>query len=461
MRTEERRFRDVDSAFAYIEAFTNLERSQEKREYRLERMRFLLEQFGHPETGVRYVHVAGSKGKGSTATFIAAAFAEAGIATGLYRSPHVESYRERITLASAEFADEFYIDLVETVRSGLDRIRSRPDEDPIEPTTFELLTLMAFLAFKRSACDWAVLETGIGGRLDATNVIFPEASVLTPVELEHTDILGSTLEAIAGEKAGIIKPHAPVFSSAQAPSVLEVFRGRATLLGCEFTLTPDQVTVTETVPTTGGTWIALQFADGEMLETRLRLIGAIQAENAALAALVVRRLLPEIGRESLQRALASAFLPGRMEMASTSPEILLDGAHTPSSVEKVAGTFRKLYPDPDTGGILLFAAVDGKRQEEMAALLSPLFRQIIITTPGFFKPSTPERTLRIFLAHNPDAVLIADPAEALREAVARARRSDSAPPLPILVTGSFYLVAEVRKLVRQLTGREVDHELAT
>jgi len=460
MKSEVGRFRDVDSAFAYIESFTNLERRQDRREYRLERMRFLLERFGHPEEGTRYVHVAGSKGKGSTATFIAAAFAEAGIPTGLYRSPHVEGYRERITLASKEFPDPFYIDLVEEVRDGLADIRADGGE-PVEPTTFELLTLMAFIAFNRSGCRWAIMETGIGGRLDATNVIVPEASVLTPVELEHTDILGTTLKAIAGEKAGIIKPHRPVFSSAQAPEVLEVFRERAKLLGCKFTLLSDEVTIDETVPTAAGTRIALQFADGKQVEATLRLIGSIQAENAALAALVARHLLPETEVEVLKRGLELAFLPGRMEMVSRAPEILLDGAHTPASIAKVVATYRRLHPDTPAGAILLFAAVDGKRQEEMAALLAPVFDQVIITTPGFFKPSSPDRTLEIFRALNPHALLIADPQEALREAVTRSGSPGSAAMLPILVTGSFYLVSEVRKLVPQLTRREVDHEITT
>ncbi len=153
-------------------------------------MRFLLAEFDHPEEGLHYIHVAGSKGKGSTATFIAAILQASGLSTGLYRSPHVTGYRERITRASVEFSDSLYVELIDRIKDRVDDIRRRFDDPEKEPTTFELLTLLAFLAFRESGCTWAVIETGIGGRLDATNVVTPAASVLTPVELEHTDILG-------------------------------------------------------------------------------------------------------------------------------------------------------------------------------------------------------------------------------------------------------------------------------
>ncbi|WP_455382303.1 bifunctional folylpolyglutamate synthase/dihydrofolate synthase [Salinispira pacifica] len=460
MSSVQHRFEDVDSAFAYIEAFTNLERRSVPREYRLDRMQFLLDRFGRPEAGIRFIHVAGSKGKGSTATFIAAALSAAGVTAGLYRSPHVESYRERITVAGTELPDPLYIELVEEIRDEVERIRSDRRFAEWEPTTFELLTLMAFLAFRKRTLTWAVLETGIGGRLDATNVVVPEASVLTPIELEHTDILGTTISEIAAEKAGIIKAGAPVFSSAQPPEAEALFRKRAEELGSRFIRVTDGVEVVRNQPTTHGTSVALRFADGTHLETRLRLIGAIQAENAALAALVVRSLFPEAPPDAIGRTLGEVFLPGRMEMAALDPDILLDGAHTPSSIEKVIATFRRLYPArAPQEGVLLFAAVEGKRQEEMARLLAPEFDRIFITTPGFFKPSRPEDTLGIFRQLKGSATLVADPAKALNASLAAARGTD--PPGPVLVTGSFYLVAEVRKLLRINTSKEAKGEIAS
>jgi len=450
------RFTSVDEAFAYIEGFTNLERKTVPREYRLDRMRFLLAEFDHPETGIQYIHVAGSKGKGSTATFIAAILQAAGHSTGLYRSPHVTGYRERITRASVEFPDSLYVALIERIRGRIDGIRRRFGDPEKEPTTFELLTLLAFLAFRQSGCTWAVIETGIGGRLDATNVITPAASVLTPVELEHTDILGSTLRAIASEKAGIIKAGVPVFTSAQRPEVLEVFRDRASLLGSAVFSAPDEVEVLESRPSMAGTQIVIRFRDSTRISTTLRLIGAIQAENAALAALVVRALFPTTPASEIEQALSEAFLPGRMELISVSPPILIDGAHTPASIEKVAATFGRLVP-ADSRGILLFAAADGKRQEEMADILAPLFPDIVVTTPGFFKPSIPEQTHRIFSLRNPAARFVPNPAKALEEVLELSRKDDS--ERPILVTGSFYLVSEIRRKLIGPLRRKSDHEI--
>ncbi len=200
----------------------------------------------------------------------------------------------------------------------------------------------------------------------------------------------------------------------------------------------------------------LRFRDSAIVSTTLRLIGAIQAENAALAALVVRTLFPAVPISVIEQALSEAFLPGRMELVSVSPPILIDGAHTPASIEKVAATFARLTPAASRG-ILLFAAADGKRQEEMADILSPLFPDIVVTTPGFFKPSTPEKTHRIFRSRNPAARFVPDPGRALEEVLALSRASEE--ERPILVTGSFYLVSEIRRALFGATKRRADHEI--
>jgi dihydrofolate synthase/folylpolyglutamate synthase len=199
---------NLSEAFAYIESFTNFEKktTMVEREYRLDRMRFLLSSFGNPERAFKTIHVAGSKGKGSTAAFAASILAASGEKTGLYTSPHVASYRERITVNGEEYPDGAYVSAVGRIRDFVESMDEADFPGGTSPTTFELLTLLGFLMFKESSCRWAVIETGIGGRLDATNLILPEVSVLTPIELEHTDILGSTIAAIAREKAGIIKP---------------------------------------------------------------------------------------------------------------------------------------------------------------------------------------------------------------------------------------------------------------
>ncbi len=220
------RFADPDDAFAYIESFTNFERRRLTpldREYRLDRMFSLLEHFGRPHEAFACFHVAGTKGKGSTAAFLAGALRAAGHRTGLYLSPHVSSYNERITIDGDAVAPALLTEVASRIAAELDAGALEDLRGGFGPTTFELLTLLAFLCFRESGCREAVIEVGIGGRLDATNVVTPTASVITPLDLEHTQLLGDTLASIAREKAGIIKPGRPAFVGHQLPEAREVF----------------------------------------------------------------------------------------------------------------------------------------------------------------------------------------------------------------------------------------------
>ena len=228
-------------AFAWIESFTNLERGAvpfDSATYHLERMRRLLAMFDNPEQGCPLIHVAGTKGKGSTSALLASALRASGRRTGLYTSPHVSSPFERIVLAGEADQPQAVVRIARAMRDAVEAV---PEEGPggFPPTTFELYTLLAFLYFREAGCDIAVIETGIGGRLDATNVITPEASVITPLDLEHTDVLGATIGQIAAEKAGIIKPGVPAFIGLQPPLAGEVFREAARERGSPITFLVD------------------------------------------------------------------------------------------------------------------------------------------------------------------------------------------------------------------------------
>ncbi len=460
-----RRFTTVDEAFAFLESFTNLERGtgHSVRSYRLDRMHALLELFGNPERAFRTIHLAGSKGKGSTAIYLASALAAAGKTTGLYTSPHVSTYRERITLAGSFFPDELYVETI----NGIARRIASLGRDVLpgrgEPTTFELLTLLGFLVFREWGCSWAVIETGIGGRLDATNVIRPEMCLLTPVELEHTDLLGTTIQAIAGEKAGIIKEGVPVFCGYQRPEAKAVFAATAALRHAPIRFLDEEVESISTALSFEATEMQVRWRDARSEAFHLAMPGDVQAENAALAVLALRALpstptaaaqSEAVGDESIRSGLAVARLPGRMEVLPASGGyVVLDGAHTPVSAARLLASYRKLFPQPS---ILIFGSVLGKDPEGMAAALAPAFRSIRISTPGTFKKSDPEGVLAAFIRHNPATALIRDPRAALAEATRLAHEGASAPPgsaesppLPILVTGSFYMVAEIRRLLLQ------------
>lgn len=444
-------FRNADQLFSYLEGFTNREKQHinQLRSERPHRMELLLEHFGNPQLVKPVIHIAGSKGKGSTAAFISAGLTALGYRTGNYLSPHISDYRERITCGGTFFPDELYLKKGAEIRECVNKLTEEEFRGWDNPTTFELLTLLAFLVFVEAGCDIIVLETGIGGRLDATNVVMPEASVITPIEMEHADILGDTLEKIAFEKAGIIKPGVPVFCSRQDESALEVLRNRARESGSPFHYLPDRFPAVDSRSSLSGTRVDAKDSGGKSHSFSLAMTGDFQAENALLALHVLETLRlpviegataadPSAKEQRLLEGFARASLPGRIEVIADNPPIIVDGAHTETSVRRVLAVFRSIFSD----GVIIFGSVSGKRSEAMAAQIAPLFRDIIISRPGTFKQSDPEGLYNTFLRFTDSVHLETDPARALE----RARRL-SGGTLPILVLGSFYMAGEIRALV--------------
>ncbi|MBI9105902.1 MAG: bifunctional folylpolyglutamate synthase/dihydrofolate synthase [Spirochaetales bacterium] len=448
MRLKTVDFRTSAEAFGHLESFTNLEKAPNltAREYRLDRMYALLPLFGNPQNAFKSIHVAGSKGKGSTAAFIAGILAANGIKTGLYSSPHVETYKERISMAGTFFDETLYTATASMMMSVIEAESGGENLPGGLPTTFELLTLLSFLIFRESGCEWAVFETGLGGRLDATNVIIPEASVLTLIELEHTEYLGDTIEKIALEKAGIIKKGVPVFSGDQHPEAESVFRQTAASKCSDIFFPDDLVTNLTSVKTESGPWAQealLRLKTGEEISFKLKQAGFYQAKNAAMAVSVLAHLKrkKETGISDINLALGipSTALPGRMEVFAPagSPKVVLDGAHTPKSAILSAQAF--FETTGEAGGTLLFGAVDGKDTHGMAEVLSALFNRVVISTPGTFKKSDPDEVFRIFSSTGISAELLKDPSDALDRALSYGK--------PVFVTGSFYMVSEIRALL--------------
>jgi len=436
----------VEQLFSWIEGFTNLERSgtpYSARAYQLERMYGLLELFGQPQKYFRSVHIAGSKGKGSTAALLAWSLQASGPRTGLYTSPHVDSYLERYAVLEGgrlDQAPQTLLKLGRRLQEGIENLPPTFRDRYGPPTTFELLTLLAFLLFRELGCPWAVLETGIGGRLDATNTVKPELCLITPIELEHTEVLGSTLRAIAGEKAGIIKSGIPVYCSAQDREAREVLRSAAAERGSPIVFLDEELESLASRFALEGTELRLRFRGESERRYTLSLIGDFQAENAALVDLAARRTLG-LPEEALAVGLRAARLPGRLELVRRDPPVVLDGAHTPRSVARVLEVFRSLF---GSDGVLLFGAAKDKNTEEMSAILAPAFQRIVITSPGRFKASEPERMHRQFSAYQSAALLEPRTAQAVALALdlTEGRR-------PLLVLGSFYLAGEARRALAE------------
>jgi dihydrofolate synthase/folylpolyglutamate synthase len=456
-----RKFMDQSRAgsaevFTWLSRFINLERGQSLKSFRLDRMEILAALAGHPERSAPVIHVAGSKGKGSVTGMIAAILEAEGLRTARYTSPHVLEYRERITQGSAFFDESVYTGAGEELRAVEEELRtsSKPEfkifnqnhDGGEAPTFFELLTLYFFLCARRAGSELMIVETGMGGRLDATNIVSPLASVITLIELEHTEYLGNTLAAIAGEKAGIIKAGKPLILAGQEEEALKVFRRKVLDLPSPLFYFPDEGNIKNIRVTKEGTSFALEFFHAPLFpalpDLSVPIPGEIQAENAGLAVLAAKTAFLSLGEEAVRRGLRDFKLPARFERIQDTPPLIIDGAHTKESIKKCVETFTGLYGE---GGILLFGCAAGKDAQSMGELLIPHFSRIIITTPGTFKKSYPQEVYGRFAEtaagrKGLTLVHIGETEKAVDQALLWGRETG----LPILGTGSFYLASEIR-----------------
>lgn len=393
----------------------------------LERMQTLLTALGNPECQQRFIHVAGTNGKGSTCAMIASILRQAGFRTGLYTSPHLIEPTERIQVNGWPVTGNQFTEAFEVVHQTAERLLAEERIDG-HPSYFETVTAMALLLF-REQCDISVIEVGLGGRLDATNVVTPELCVITPVAFDHEMFLGNTLESIAFEKAGIIKSHVPLVLARQLATAEAVISRRAKECDAPVMRTCDAaVTGISTHPT--GSSFEL---DKERYECPLG--GRHQIENAAGAILACQRL--GVGISSIQAGLRSAHWPGRLELISRSPDFILDGAHNPAGAAALADYIEEFYRNRPVW--IVYGAMRDKAIDEVTSRLFPLAGRLIVTAPDFPRALRPEMILEI--APHPNAQAI----PTVREAISCAR---SAPgDAAVFFTGSLFLVGEVRRMV--------------
>lgn len=425
----------------WLDSYLNFELLPAKNIFWLDTMKYLCQRFKDPQKAYKTVHVAGSKGKGSVSIMMASVLKEAGFTTGLYTSPHITNFEERISLTGQPFSDKIYEESVLELMPLIDSIipEQLPEERSI--TWFELVTTYAFLTFRKAKCQWAVFETGMGGRLDATNVIQPEICIITPIELEHIEFLGDTIEKIAAEKAGIIKPGIPVCIATQQEKAMKVFLQVAKEKGCPV------FTIEEMIQS-----LSVNFTNKNMeitinspifsrpLKTNLSLLGKFQAQNACLVAIAAKTLFPSIDESIIERGLAKAKLPGRFEIIGTEDNpIILDGAHTEQSIMFSLETLQRIFPNKNKH--LLFACAADKNIEKIAPLFTQ-FDNITLTCPGERKASDPERMKAAFAKAGLKFQFIQN----CKEAIKLAKEKSSIDKSTLLVIGSFYLLAEFKSV---------------
>lgn len=395
----------------------------------LRRIQTLLAQLGNPERGQRFVHVAGTNGKGSTCAMIANVMQHAGFRTGLYTSPHLVQPTERIRVNGRQITQEEFTWAFETVHTAAEKLLS---EDRIDghPSYFETVTAMAFVVFCER-CDISILEVGLGGRLDATNVMTPEICVLTPIAYDHETFLGNTLEAIAAEKAGILKPGVPVVLAAQSPQAERVISARAFTLGSKINRTADlDVSDVRAAPDH-----STFSANGRKYTCALR--GRHQIENAAAAIITCQQL--SVPQDAIQVGLKDVSWPGRLEVISRAPDIILDGAHNPAAATALGAYIREFYRNRIIW--LIYGTMRDKAVEEITNQLFPLADRVIVTGINFPRALRPETILE--MSPHENATITQSVAEAMD--LARTAPADVA----VFISGSLFLVGEARALCCQ------------
>ncbi len=407
------------------------------RDCRLERMELLLQALDNPEKAFKSIHIAGSKGKGSSAAFLSALLTESGEKTGLYLSPHLIDYRERFTLNGQFFSDEELVRSANELKAVVDNFSIPATFGGItKPTPFELYTAYAYLLFKNAGCTYAVVETGLGGRLDATNTLTSCVEVLTPVELEHTQVLGDTIEKIAGEKAKIIKPNSKVFSSFQKIEARKVFQKEANDNNVPIVFLDEEIKELSTETTASGEKVHCILSSGEEFKLLLSMRGEVQAQNAILA-LIVAKAMGFYKKGDSERVVEKVQLPGRFQMLEYKGyPIVFDVAHTKDSVAHTINSFKSIYKNKSSNSVI-YASVEGKDTSHMLSSILAAFDNIIISKPGSFKKSDTEAIYKQAIAlkkSNNFVYHLPESKEALNKALSFVKKDGA-----LLIIGSFYL----------------------
>lgn len=392
----------------------------------LARVESLLVELGSPHTAGRFIHVAGTNGKGSTCAMMASALQVSGLRTGLYTSPHLLDPRERIQLDGRLISEPAWTDAFEAVHAAAERLLAR-DAIDAHPSFFETMTAMAFVAFANAAVDIVVLETGLGGRLDATNLVNPEIAVITPIDFDHEAFLGSSIEAIAAEKAGIVKPGRPAVFATQRPEAYSVLERRALELDAPVTLSSSWRVEDLQVEKFGSRFTLRADEDIPVI---CPLAGEHQVENARTAVTALN--IFGVSAAAIAKGLECARWPGRLELVSTAPDIILDGAHNPAGARALAAYIKRFFHAEPVR--IIYGAMRDKAVDEVINALFPLAAEVILTAPDQPRALNPESLLQV--SDHPNQRVAATIAGALHMAAEK--------PMTTFITGSLFLVGEAR-----------------
>ncbi|MEJ5241334.1 MAG: folylpolyglutamate synthase/dihydrofolate synthase family protein [Anaerolineales bacterium] len=425
----------LDYLYSFVDYSLKHASELARADFNLDRMEQLMHLLGDPHRAYPVLHVAGTKGKGSVCALSAAALQAAGLRVGLYTSPHLLDYAERIQINATPIPHAHLAELVETLKPFIAQVPYL--------TTFEITTGLAFLYFAQQKVDIAVIEVGLGGRLDATNIVWPQVSVITSISYDHMAVLGNTLAQIAGEKAGIIKEGRPVVSASQAPEALEVIEKVAKEKRAPLTLLTRDVFAERSEFSLKGQAVRIWTRDGRRLETHLPLLGSHQVENAGVAAAALWKLQEQgipISDQAIREGFAAARWPARFEIVRTEPPVIFDSAHNQASFRALSQTLAETFPQHAV--YLVFGSSEDKDIPAMLGEIRPRLKKLILTRARHPRAAALTELEEIARAQGIAFETHPEVAQAFARALELASQDGNA----VLVAGSMFVTAEAMEV---------------
>jgi dihydrofolate synthase / folylpolyglutamate synthase len=411
----------------------------------LENITILAKRLGRPDRAYPSAHIAGTNGKGSTAAFLESILRCAGFRTGLNTSPHLEKINERIRINGEEIPDEAFAETFTRIQLLIEELLAAA-KLRAHPTYFECVTAMAFENFARERVEFGVFEVGLGGRLDATNILSPNVTVITRIDFDHENFLGHSLREIAAEKAGILKAGVPLILAEQPPEAHEVILARAAELGSPVIEPAHAFRVDGESVEEGRVRARIHETDsGRSLEFAPSLPGRFQLQNAltaAAAALLLQERGFKIPDVAITQGIANTIWPGRLEKLQSAPDVYLDGAHNPGAARELANFLNENFQNRKLW--LLYATLRDKAVDEVAGMLFPHAAEVIFTAPRTVRAVSATQLAEIAGHHAANYSVIPDAERAFEHALAHAAPEDA-----IFITGSLYLVGQLRHYWKQ------------
>lgn len=410
--------------------------------YGLERTYKLLEYLGNPEKDLKLIHIAGTNGKGSTTSMITEILMGAGYKVGMYTSPFIEEFEERIQINRNNIPKEKLASLMDEVKSAVDKVI---EDGYSHPTEFEIITVLMLLYFKKENIDFGVIEVGLGGTLDSTNVITPVLQVITSISFDHTNLLGNTLEEIAGEKAGIIKSGIPTVIYPQKAEALKVIENKCSEMNSKLYIANCDNFKFENVVNEDRPYQLLKY--NNEVDILLPLLGEHQITNLSVAMTSIEVLnninMTNILLDSIVKSIKKVKWKGRLEVLSKNPYVVIDGAHNIQGIETLSRNIKKYFKYENL--YLILGILADKDVQEMIKVIAPMAKKIYAVTPNSIRAELAEDLKREIIKYNENCEAYDDYKEAYLTAINDANENDF-----VLASGSLYMIGDMRKIIREL-----------